>query len=145
MISPLPRLWRGAFPRQWRGTTQSLIIMFFTLKQALCQRSRYLRKNLTETELLLWSQLKTSRLGVRFRRQYVVGHYIVDFYCPRIKLIIEIDGSVHCSANAQKKDAIRDQYLRSMGCYILRYSTDQVKNQMQMIITDLENYVRSTG
>ncbi len=59
------------------------------------EKRRYLRNNMTESEEILWDSIKQDALGVRFRRQFSIGHYIVDFYCPRKKLAIEIDGEVH--------------------------------------------------
>ena len=59
---------------------------------------------MTEPEKRLWSILRNNQLGVKFRRQHGIGHYIVDFYCPELKLIIEVDGESHFSEDAQAYD-----------------------------------------
>ena len=64
--------------------------MFKTITKA-----RYLRKEETETEKILWEEIRNSRLGIKFRRQHPIDMYILDFYAPEIKLAIELDGSIH--------------------------------------------------
>jgi very-short-patch-repair endonuclease len=59
------------------------------------KKRQYLRNNATKAEKILWQKLKNSRLGYKFRRQHSIKEYITDFYCPKLKLIIEIDGDVH--------------------------------------------------
>lgn len=56
---------------------------------------RLLRRNATQAEQILWERLRNSQLGVKFRRQYGIGHYIADFCCPRKKLVVEVDGGIH--------------------------------------------------
>ncbi len=89
--------------------------------------ARELRKNLTEAEKLLWSRLRKKQLkGYRFHRQRIIGNYIVDFYCPRAKLVIEVDGGQHYEKNGKIKDKIRDKYLKSIGLRVLRFSDCEV-------------------
>ena len=91
-----------------------------------------MRQALTPAELRLWLVLRNQKLeGLRFRRQAPLGAYIVDFFCPRQKLIVEIDGGGHGRFNALKADAERDSWLRSQGHRVLRFSNQQV-------LTDLE-------
>ena len=80
--------------------------------------SRELRRNMTEAEIFVWSNLRKKQLnGLQWYRQRVIGDYIVDFYCPVKKLVIEIDGSQHYSEEMLKADAKRDRYLQSYRNY----------------------------
>jgi very-short-patch-repair endonuclease len=81
-----------------------------------------LRNSSTSAEVALWLMLKSKRLeGRKFRRQYSIGNYIVDFCCPSEKLIIELDGNPHGEYHRVYKDEIRDKYLESLGFTVLRF------------------------
>jgi len=85
--------------------------------------SQHLRKNTTDAENMLWLKLRRKRLkGHQFYRQKIIGKYIVDFYCPKANLAIEIDGGQHYSEAGQEKDRTRDDVLREMGIKVLRFS-----------------------
>ena len=89
--------------------------------------SRALRKNMTDAERLLWSRIRRKQIsGVQFYRQKIVGEYILDFYSFAAKLDVEVDGSQHYTEAGIKKDKIRDQYLRSLGFRVLRFSAREV-------------------
>ena len=77
---------------------------------------------MTDAEKKLWSLLRNNRLGAKFRRQVPYGPYILDFYCVKVRLVIELDGSQHYTSEGRKKDAIRDAYLRSDGLEVLRFT-----------------------
>lgn len=91
--------------------------------------SRELRKNMTDAERLLWSKVRMKQLkGYQFYRQRIIGDYIVDFFCPRAKLVIEVDGGQHYSDEIGA-DRRRDEYMMSLGLRVLRFSdTDVLKN-----------------
>ncbi|HNW71922.1 MAG TPA: endonuclease domain-containing protein [Candidatus Paceibacterota bacterium] len=80
-------------------------------KSRLCSRRRELRRKQTKQEGLLWKSIRNRNLGVKFRRQYSIGGYILDFYCPEIKLVIEIDGSGHNAREEILYDKQRTEYL----------------------------------
>ncbi|MCK4404262.1 MAG: endonuclease domain-containing protein [candidate division Zixibacteria bacterium] len=89
--------------------------------------ARTLRKNMTDAERLLWSRIRRKQLkGYQFYRQKIIGNYIVDFYCPKTRLIIELDGGQHYSAEVMRKDQERDAYLKNMGLKVLRFSDREV-------------------
>jgi very-short-patch-repair endonuclease len=92
--------------------------------------SQELRKNSTEAERLLWSKLRMKQLkGLPFSRQKPLGEYIADFYCPKVKLIIEVDGGQHLTGDAVEYDKIRDNYMKSAGLTMLRFTnTDVIHN-----------------
>ncbi len=84
------------------------------------QRRKELRNNPTKTEKILWDALKGKKLaGHKFRRQYGVGRYILDFYCVKEKLAIEIDGEVHENAESKEYDNKRDEFIRNFGIDVI--------------------------
>ena len=88
---------------------------------ALKEFSRRLRKEQTKEEALLWYNF-LSKHPMRFRRQYIIGNYIVDFYCHKAKLVVELDGSQHYEEVGQKHDNTRTAYLESQKLKVLRFS-----------------------
>ena len=98
-----------------------------TYNKDLKQYSRELRKNMTEAENLLWSKIRRKQLkGYQFYRQKIIGNYIVDFYCPKANLIIELDGSQHYSVKGEVNDRNRDAYMIRLGLKVLRFSDREV-------------------
>jgi very-short-patch-repair endonuclease len=94
--------------------------------------TQYARKNRNARNLpktLLWNQLKRNNLGVRFTKQKPIGNYIADFYCPEKHFVIEIDGSSH--DYDYKYDTKRDEYMQSLGIFVLRISDKDVKYDME--------------
>ena len=90
-------------------------------KSIKCLRKE-LRNNPTPTESALWEQLRAGRLdGTKWRRQYSIGKYIVDFYCPKARLCIELDGDAHYSMQGDLYDLNRTEYINSLGISILRF------------------------
>jgi len=91
------------------------------------ERARSLRKNTTDTERLLWRTLRQfKQVGLHFRRQVPIGHYIADFACHRAKIIIELDGSQHGEDDRVKYDAERTAFLESRGYRVLRFWNGEV-------------------
>ncbi len=101
----------------------------------LKNRSRILRKNLTDAERLLWSKIRKKQVkGLQFYRQKPIGNYIVDYYCHAANLVIEVDGGQHYIESGRKRDAIRDHYLETMGLTVLRFSDVDVLTNMEGVI-----------
>jgi very-short-patch-repair endonuclease len=97
--------------------------------------SQELRKNMTDAERLLWSKMRNKQLkGLLFYRQRIIGNYIVDFYCPRVNLVIEIDGGQHYTDEGIKEDRIRDDYLRTQGYKVLRFSDKEVFENLKGVV-----------
>jgi len=89
--------------------------------------SQHLRKNMTDAENMLWLKLRRKQLeGRPFYRQKIIGKYIVDFYCPKANLVIELDGGQHYSEIGKAKDRARDDVLTKMGIKVLRFSDRDV-------------------
>jgi len=103
--------------------------------KTLKQYSRELRKGMTNTEILLWSKIKSKQLKkYQFYRQKTIGDFIVDFYCPKAKLIIELDGGQHYSVEGKQKDIQRDTYLASLGLKVLRFSDNEVFSNLEGVL-----------
>jgi very-short-patch-repair endonuclease len=101
----------------------------------LKEYSRYLRKNMTDAERLLWLKIRSKQLkDDQFYRQKPIGGYIVDFYCPCASLIIEIDGGQHYSNEYKKKDGERDNYMNKAGLKVLRFSDMEVFKNLDGVI-----------
>ena len=90
------------------------------------RNARRLRRAMTPPEVALWQHLRGSPSGIRFRRQYAVGPYVADFYCPAAKLVIEVDGAIHDGEATQAKDKARDAWLRSEGFEVIRITGGNV-------------------
>ncbi len=89
--------------------------------------SQHLRKNMTDAEDRVWLKLRRKQLkGRPFYRQKIIGKYIVDFYCPKANLVIELDGGQHYSEIGKAKDRTRDDVLTKMGIKVLRFSDRDV-------------------
>ncbi|HPP08537.1 MAG TPA: endonuclease domain-containing protein [bacterium] len=103
--------------------------------------SRTLRQEMTDAERLFWSKVRMKQLnGYQFYRQRPIGEYVVDFYCPRAKLIIEIDGGQHYEDDGRRKDEMRDKFLSGIGLKILRFSDRDVIENIEGVVEHvLEN------
>ena len=88
------------------------------------QRAKELRREMTPAEKILWEELRTNKLGVHFRRQQVIAGFIVDFYCHKAGLVIEVDGDIHDLQ--QEEDARREKALHEMGLMIIRFRNDKI-------------------
>ncbi len=98
----------------------------------LLQNARTLRKNMTKEERRLWYNFLRN-LPVRFRRQEIIGNFIVDFYCASAHIAIELDGSQHYDPGAIQKDQERTQYLESQGVRVLRFTNLDIKNRFNAV------------
>ncbi len=97
--------------------------------------SQKLRRNMTDAERLVWSRVRGKQLkGLQVYRQRIIGNYIVDFYCPKAKLVIEIDGGGHYKAEGVIKDEARDAFLRSKGLSVWRFSDIDVLLNIEAVI-----------
>ena len=107
-----------------------------TYNPQLIANARSLRCEMSPAERRLWFDgLKT--LDIRFRRQRPVGRYIVDFYCAKAKLVVEIDGNTHDSDAAQKYDAERTMYLQSLGMMVARFSNADVLQNLEGVLVEI--------
>ena len=91
-----------------------------------------LRKESTPAERKLWSRIRNDQLGVTFRRQHAVGNYIPDFYSPKAKLVIELDGSQHLEQ--EEYDEERTKYFESLSYKVIRFWNNDVMNKLEDVI-----------
>ncbi|MBI1884255.1 MAG: endonuclease domain-containing protein [Chlamydiae bacterium] len=96
--------------------------------------ARKLRKNFTEAEKQLWYELRAGRLGVKFRRQSVIGQFIVDFVCFEKKLIVEVDGGQHSES---VKDKVRDEWFKTNGFRVLRFWNNEVLENQEGVLKEI--------
>jgi len=102
--------------------------MYFGASELIRERARMLRKKTTLSEKLFWSIVsKRQILDLHFRQQHPIHTYIVDFYCHRIKLAIEIDGSIHLNPDNKAYDDEREKVLSEFGITLVRFTNDQVQ------------------
>ena len=107
----------------------------------LKKNAQKLRKNMTKEEAHLWYQF-LCRYPLRFRRQYIIGNYIADFYCHQAKLVIELDGSQHCSPEEMEYDRKRTAYLEAQGLLVLRFSNLDVMRQFHSVCESVDMAVK---
>ena len=96
------------------------------------QKAKELRREMTSAEKVLWNELRGNKLGVHFRRQQIIVGFIVDFYCHRAGLVIELDGSVH--ANQSEEDAQRGKVLNEMSLRIIRFWNGEVEKNLAEVL-----------
>ena len=108
----------------------------------LKQYSRQLRENMTDAEKHLWVKVRMKQLkGYQFYRQKPIGDYIVDFFCPGAKLVIEIDGSHHLVGETIEYDRIRDDYLSSLGLRVLRFTNTDVLTDIDTVVDSIRGEI----
>ncbi|MEK7104535.1 MAG: endonuclease domain-containing protein [Patescibacteria group bacterium] len=105
----------------------------------LLYRRKDLRNNSTSEEILLWLRLKNSQLGFKFRRQHSIGGYIVDFYCPSKKLVIEIDGKEHSKKENKEYDKIRTDYFAGLDINVLRFTNAEINTNIENVVDGIVN------
>jgi very-short-patch-repair endonuclease len=109
----------------------------------LKSRRKELRNNLTSAEAALWIILKSSQLkGRKFRRQHSIENYIVDFFCPSEKLIIELDGQVHFNSVAELADKERDKRLEELGYTVLRFENKTIFQSPEWVVAEIEKHFK---
>jgi len=113
--------------------------MFLGADRFVFQNAQSLRNIQTDAEALLWAYLKNSQLGLKFRRQHPLGIYIADFYCHKRKLIIELDGSIHNIPDIAANDIIRQGHLEGDGFKVLRFSNNQIFNQLEQVLNTIKD------
>jgi very-short-patch-repair endonuclease len=108
-------------------------------------RRKTLRRYMTKAEVFLWVQLKNKQiLGYKFRRQYSVGNFVVDFYCPRLKLALEVDGPSHFTKEAREYDKRREEYIKSFGISFLRVTNLDVYKNMEGVIDKIIEIIKKS-
>lgn len=116
--------------------------MYFGAKPDLFKLAADMRKNPTPSENVLWKHLKKFRReGFTFRRQHPIDIFIADFYCHKIKLLIEVDGEIHFDSAAQEHDDGRTGELERFGIKVIRFSNDQVMENHELVINKIKTLI----
>ncbi len=100
---------------------------------------RNLRRNQTQAEYKLWYYVSNSQMGVKIRRQHGIGQYIVDFYCCKAKLVIEIDGGIHLQPDIQKRDREKETFFNELGLCVLRFTNQEVLCNIEMVLARIRS------
>jgi very-short-patch-repair endonuclease len=100
------------------------------------------RRNSTTAENVLWQNIRNKQLGVEFRRQHVIGDFIVDFVCLDKMLVIEVDGGYHTERDQLEDDETRARILNSLGFWVVRFSNERVLLDLDNVKSDIKNILR---
>jgi very-short-patch-repair endonuclease len=115
-------------PRPVRGKTSAQAVL----------TARQLRSQLTGSEQELWSALRGSRLqGIKFRRQHPFGPYVLDFFCVKAQLAVELDGGVHDQPEQRDYDSERTAYLETNGLRVLRFRNEDITDRLDEVINKI--------
>ena len=101
-------------------------------------RSRQLRRSPTETEQILWKELRANKLGVHFRRQQIILGFIADFYCSSARLVVEVDGPIHST----EYDFERDACFHAIGITVLRFQNGDVQNNLPLVLSTIQSHLK---
>jgi very-short-patch-repair endonuclease len=110
-----------------------------TVTKEKLQRAKELRRDMTPAEKILWQELRANKLGVRFRRQQVIAGFIVDFYCHKAALVIEVDGDIHDLQ--REEDARREKVLSEMGLRVVRFRNEEVMKNLSAVVGNVRGLV----
>jgi very-short-patch-repair endonuclease len=114
--------------------------MYFGATPAIFKLARELRKNETDAEKILWKKLnKNQLLGLQFRRQHPLNRFVADFYCAKIKLVIELDGSIHDIDENHEHDIGRSEILIDFGITVIRFTNDEIMKDIDNVISQIKN------
>ena len=121
------------------GEREGPMTKFFNRSSETAKR-RVLRNSATDYEQILWRRLKGKQLdGLKFRRQFSVGPYIIDFYCPAVKLALELDGAIHNMGDQPQYDAERQAFIETFGIRFLRFSNNMIEGDIESVIETIRH------
>ena len=107
----------------------------------LKENARKNRANMTEAEKMLWERLRCYPRSLRFRRQHIIGDYIVDFVCLEKMLVVEVDGEYHSTDEQKALDELRTEYLNSVDFSVVRFTNEQVINHINDVVAHIEELI----
>jgi very-short-patch-repair endonuclease len=110
-------------------------------KKEMQERRRQLRSNMTFCEKLVWMYLRKHKMKVRFLRQYSIDNYVIDFYCPALKLAVEIDGSVHDEITQKEYDIERQKYIEGYGVKFVRIRNEELSANPNKAFSKIEDEI----
>ncbi len=105
--------------------------------------ARDLRKNETHAEQILWASLRNNNFhGLKFRRQHPINNYVLDFFCVEYQLALEVDGGIHKGHEQRTADLERDKSLMGLGMQVMRFTNDEILNDLPKVILKIHEKVR---
>jgi imidazole glycerol-phosphate synthase subunit HisF len=116
--------------------------MFYGADRIIFENAKALRHNLTHEERVLWGKLKECFPDHKFRRQHPISEYVADFYCHKLKLVIEVDGSIHLMEENQKLDNLRQDNIEHLGITVLRFTNEQVRREIESVIAIINDFIK---
>jgi very-short-patch-repair endonuclease len=121
-------------------TSTSEYPMYFGAIPDIFKKAKELRQIETEAEALLWSKLNNKQiLDLKFRRQHPINKFIADFYCPAIKLVIEVDGGIHELPENKSYDIDRTEQLNEFGITVIRFSNKHVMDSINLVVDQIKH------
>ncbi len=117
--------------------------MFNEANPLMFELAKRLRKNMTHAEVILWGYLREGVKGLKFRRQHPIGIYVADFYCHKVKLIIEIDGCIHDEVEVKEHDMKRENDLKDWGYNILRFTNERTEKETAGVLAEISAAVEN--
>lgn len=108
--------------------------MHYGAHPLLFKKAEELRNRLTPAEELLWNYLRNNEWKYKFRRQHPLFMYVADFYCHRLKLIIEIDGSIHDLEEVKQNDEIRQKNIETLGIKVIRFTNNEIFQHLEIVL-----------
>lgn len=111
-------------------------------RRSIITNAKFLRKEATKAEQILWEKLRNKSFGIRFRRQHPYDMFIVDFYAPSIKLAIELDGSGHTSRANKDYDEMRTDYLEYRHVQVLRFWNSEVEKDIEKVLKTIKAKIK---
>lgn len=115
--------------------------MFKNANHLVFELAKDLRRNMTYSETILWQYLKSGIKGLKFRRQHPIGVYVADFYCHKLKLIVEVDGSIHQKPEIVNYDEMRQKDLENWGYKVIRFTNKEIEINAEAVLAKLEDTV----
>ena len=115
--------------------------MYYNAKTSIIEAARLLRENMTRTEEILWERICGKKIcGLRFRRQHPIDIFIADFYCHKVRLVVEIDGGIHSIQNDY--DIGRSAEMEKYGIMVIRFANEEVEYDIEKVILAIESTVK---
>jgi very-short-patch-repair endonuclease len=114
---------------------------YFGASEEIIRRARELRKRMTRPEEKMWQLLRNRQFhNLKFRRQHPIGRFIVDFYCHELKLVVEIDGSIHDTEIQKERDESRTFMIEELGLKVIRFENQMVMNDVTKVLAEIEKH-----
>ena len=117
--------------------------MFYGAHPVIFQKAEELRNKMTHSEELLWNYLNHNEWNLKFRRQHPISIYVADFYCHSLKLVIEIDGSIHALEEVKRNDIIRESNLKELGLNVLRFKNEDIINKLETVVKEINKKIKT--